>query len=96
MRRPLLLLSYIKMAVSIHRQANIAVTGQGGVFVAGKCDDRASGISDTGQQDIEFIGFTAVGQGNKDIFMRYNAQVPVHGFHRMQKKGPGAGAVHDG
>jgi hypothetical protein len=63
------------------------------LLVSGERDDFAANSSNTGQHDIQFIGFTAVGKRQKYVVGADLAQVAVHGFNRMQKERPGSGTV---
>ena len=49
-----------------------------------------------GDEDGELPGFAAVGQGQDHVGAGHHAQVAVHGLHRVQEEGRGAGGVEGG
>jgi len=55
------------LALYSHVDNDIALGRQGGIFGTRKSNDFASDLPDARQQNAQFIGFTTIRQGNKDI-----------------------------
>ncbi len=75
---------------------HLAALSQGGARPPGHGDERRLQALQAGDEDGELPGFAAVGQGQDHVLGRHHAQVAVHGLHRMEEQGRGAGGVEGG